>query len=135
MTDTATPPAAAPGTTPEANRARGETDISTHVVEKLAARLATEVPGVIDRPVTGIRGALPGGHSTSTSAEATVGRTTARVALHLDVAYTAPVCQVAEQVRTHVREGLQRLTGLTTTRLDVTVHHIVTTAPARPRVS
>ena len=133
MTDTATPPVLAPATTPE-SRALGETDISTQVVEKLAARLATEVSGVIDRPVTGIRGALPGGHATSTSAEATVGRTTARIALHLDVAYTVPVCQVVEQVRMHVREGLQRLTGLTTTRLDVTVHHIVTTQPPRRRV-
>jgi uncharacterized alkaline shock family protein YloU len=134
MTDTAAPPVPAPSTTVEPRLARGETDISTQVVEKLAVRLATEVPGVIDRPITGIRGALPGGPSRSTSPEVVVGRTTARVALHLDIAYTAPVCQLAEEVRTHVREGLQRLTGLTTTRLDVTVHHIVTTQPPRRRV-
>jgi len=68
MTDTAAPPAPSPATTattvderaPVDERARGETDISTHVVEKLAVRLATEVPGVIHRPVTGLRGALPG---------------------------------------------------------------------------
>ena len=134
MTDTAAPPLGAPATTAGAHGARGETDISTQVVEKLAVRLATEVPGVIDRPISGIRGALPGGPSRSTSADAVVGRTSARVALHVDVAYAAPICQLVEEVRTHVRDGLQRLTGLTTTRLDVTVHHIVTTSPARRRV-
>ena len=134
MTDTAAPSVAAPATTAGPRSARGETDISPEVVEKLAVRLATEVPGVIDRPISGIRGALPGGPSRSTRADVAVGRTTARVALHLDVDYPAPVCQLAEAVRTHVRDGLQRLTGLTTTRLDVTVHHIVTEAPARRRV-
>jgi uncharacterized alkaline shock family protein YloU len=54
--------------------------------------------------------------------------------LHLDVAYPAPICQVVEQVRAHVREGLERLAGLTTSRLDVTVNHIVPARPARPRV-
>jgi len=134
MTDTAAPLVAAPATTAGHQNARGETDITTQVVEKLAVRLATEVPGVIDRAIGGIRGAFPGGSSRSTSAEAAVGRTTARVTLHIDVAYTAPVCQIAEEVRTHVRHGLRRLTGLTTTRLDVTVDHIVTIAPPRPRV-
>jgi len=134
MTDTVAPPVPMPATTAGPRIARGETDISPQVVEKLAVRLATEIPGVIDRPISGIRGALHGGPSRSTRAEVAVGRTTARVALHLDVAYSAPICQLSEEVRTHVRDGLRRLTGLTTTRLDVTVHHIVTTTPARRRV-
>jgi uncharacterized alkaline shock family protein YloU len=137
MTDTATPPALAPAATPAAagQPARGETDISTQVVEKLAVRLATEVPGVIDRPVTGLLGALPSRPSRSTSAEAVVGRSTARVALHLDVGYAVPVCHVVNDVRTHVQEGLERLTGLTTTRLDVTVHHIITSPRTKRRVA
>ena len=134
MTDTATPPvpaAAAAGT----RGARGETDISTQVVEKLAVRLATEVPGVIDRPISGIRGGCLAGLLARQALRRSSAGPAHASALHLDVAYTAPVCQLAEEVRTHVRDGLRRLTGLTTTRLDVTVHHIVTTPPPRRRVS
>jgi uncharacterized alkaline shock family protein YloU len=129
-----TPPATATATGTPAEQ-RGVTEFTTQVVEKLALRLATEVQGVVDRPITGLRGALPGRAGTSTTADAEVGRSTTRVALQLDVRYPSPVCEVVEQVRSHVREGLERLTGLRVTRLDVTVRHIVGERPVRARVS
>lgn len=139
MTDTAAPPAPLP--TPSATETgtpaaqRGVTEFTTQVVEKLAVRLATEVQGVVDRPLTGLRSALPGGAGTSTAADAEVGRSTTGVAMQLDVRYPLPVCEVVEEIRSHVREGLERLTGLHVTRLDVTVRHIVRDRPLRARVS
>lgn len=135
MSVVATPaPAATARPDDGATSRRGVTTISDHVVEKLAVRLATEVPGVLDRPAGGLRGALPGARSTSTSADVEVGVGTARLRLHLDIAYPAPACQIVEQVRAHVRAGLLRLTGLSTTRLDVTVHHLVGERPNPPGV-
>ena len=49
----ATPDGAGGGNDSTAAAERGMTDISTQVVEKLAVRLATEVPGVVDRPLSG----------------------------------------------------------------------------------
>lgn len=104
---------------------RGVTEISDRVVAKLAARLATEVDGVNDHEHNGLKAKLSPGAGRSTTAEATVARSTVRLAISFDVRYPQPVREVAEQVRTHVRDEVQRLTGLEATQIDITVRDLV----------
>lgn len=107
--------------------ARGTTTIADKVLERLAARAALEVPGVV-RHSTGpdvlsaVTPDLP-------RASAQVAGDRVSVDLKVAVDWAASAHEVAASVRRHAREELQRLTGKTVDRVDVTVSALVA-APA-----
>ena len=104
------------------------------MVEKIACRLATEVDGVVDREVTGLRGMLPGGNRRSTTVNAEVGPRTTRLSMTLDVRYPEPVDDVVAHVRAHVSQGLECLAGVHPSQFDIAVRHLVLGDASRPRV-
>jgi len=136
MSTAAGTPAAGSGDEDGDRSERGVTEIADRVVEKLAARLASEVEGVAPgEPVGGLRGALPGRRGGSTtSAHAETGLRTTRVALTMDVRYPMPAVDVTDQVRSHVIDGLHRLTGLEVDSLTINVRRLATRRPRRRRV-
>ncbi|NUP01562.1 MAG: Asp23/Gls24 family envelope stress response protein [Nonomuraea sp.] len=92
---------------------RGRTEITDRVVAKIACCAAREVPEVRDVRL----GGMP--WTRSTSAEVRGDRAT--VKLNVTVAYPAPLHAVAARLREHVRNRVAMQTGLTVTRLDVTM--------------
>lgn len=126
----------------------GETDLGTirvgdGVVAKIAARAAAEIPDagaaatrVLGRAVPGagrlgVRGtdldALP-------KSTADVDGSLAYLKLELSVRWPASVPQVTGQVRAHVRDRVQQLTGLTVPEVQIAVADLVTDIPAPSRV-
>ena len=130
MTATATD-SAADSTTP-ASPERGETTIAPAVFERMAARAATEVPGVTGEVQTGLERFMP--WATGAPADATVEVDEAGLVLDLtfNVAYPEPVRQVAERVRRHVAERVGTLTGTAVREVNITVPELILPA-GRPR--
>lgn len=107
---------------------RGRTTIADKVIERIAARAALEVPAVV-RHNTG-----PEMLSAVTSNLPRVSAETAgdRLGVELTVAldWAASAHEAAADVRRHVGEQLERLTGKTVDRVDVTVAALVTGSAA-----
>lgn len=98
---------------------RGRTVIADRVVERTAARLASEV-----EHVRGVDRQLPGrllGRPAAVSADAHTDGRLAQLRLDLTVAYPAPIREVTRQARRHVRDNVRRLCGVTVTDLDIRV--------------
>ncbi|MET7860076.1 Asp23/Gls24 family envelope stress response protein [Streptomyces sp. NPDC005318] len=102
---------------------RGSTTISDRTVERIAARVLTEVEhvgGAAGR-VLGI--AVPAGHADDSA------RVTAKVSsdsgaaldVRLSVAYPNSVAHTTENARARLVRRVADLTGLTVTRVDITV--------------
>ncbi len=110
---------------------RGETIIAPTVVEKIAARAASEVDGVGGVVQTGLSRLLPwtvgGGGPAQASAE--VGAETVTVDLTVNVLYPQPVATVTNQVRAEVTRRLSELCGLRATEVNIAVPALV--APPR----
>ena len=110
---------------------RGETIIGPTVVEKIAARAASEVDGVGGVLQTGLSRLLPwsvgGGSPARASAE--VGAETVTVDLTVNVVYPEPVAVVTNGVRDHVTRRLAELCGLRATEINIAVPALV--APRR----
>ena len=108
-------------TVPDAGH-RGLLVIAPRVIERIAARAASDVDGVAPRgsaaPSKGVR------------ADADLEGSTASVALRLGVAYPSPVGRVASEVRGCVADRVQELTGLTVGAVRITVDELP--APGRP---
>ncbi|MCK6210710.1 Asp23/Gls24 family envelope stress response protein [Georgenia sp. EYE_87] len=102
----------------------GRTTIADKVVEQLAARTALEVPGVV-RHAPG-----PDVLSTFTSTLPQASAETAgehlTISVRVAVDWGASAQKVAEDVRRHVRDTLQRSTGKTVDRVNVTVAALLT---------
>jgi uncharacterized alkaline shock family protein YloU len=110
---------------------RGETIITPLVVEKIAARVASEVDGVGGVVQTGLSRLLPwsvGGDSPA-RASAEVGGDTVTVDLTVNVVYPEPVAAVTNRVRADVTRRLAELCGLRATEVNIAVPALV--APPR----
>lgn len=105
---------------------RGVTTLADRVVEKIAARAATEVPHCtgVPRAVAGISTGRP-----AVQADAVIDGALARVSLRLGVEYPAPVTATTRRVRGHVVEAVQRMCGVKVDHLDITVAAV--TRPVR----
>jgi uncharacterized alkaline shock family protein YloU len=115
-----------PGQPPQ----RGRTTIADKVLERLAARAALDVPGVIHH--------TPGPDVLSTFASTLPRASTETAGEHLTVSlkvavdWGASAQEVAEGVRSHVRDTLQRSTGKTVDRVNVTVAALLTARQRTP---
>jgi uncharacterized alkaline shock family protein YloU len=102
---------------------RGTTTIADKVLERLAARAALEVPGVIQHSegpdvLSAVTSDLP-----RVSAETAGDRVSIELKVAVDWASSAH--EVAAALRDHVRGQLERLTGKTVDRVNVTVSALV----------
>ena len=120
---TATPPAAVTeaGDVAEAG-SRGLLLVAPRVLERIAARVASEVDGVASR-----------GASPSVQAEADLRGPTANIALRLGVTYPRPVARVAAEVRRRVVGRVSELTGVAVDRVRITVDELPAPTGHRPR--
>jgi uncharacterized alkaline shock family protein YloU len=100
---------------------RGLLVIAPRVIERIAARAASDVDGVA-------RSGAPAA-SKGVRADADLEGSTANVALRLGVAYPRPVGRVASEVRGRVAHRVQELTGLTVAAVGITVDELP--APGR----
>ncbi len=116
---------------------RGQTIIAPAVVEKIAGRAASEVDGVLGVHSSGfgrLTDLLTGDSDKRTaSATADVDRTSAGVDLNVSVRYPQPVGRLAAQVRKHVKQRVQEMTGLEVTEINITVPELVTETERPPR--
>ncbi|EYR61850.1 hypothetical protein N866_15090, partial [Actinotalea ferrariae CF5-4] len=107
---------------------RGRTVIADRVLERLAARLALEVPGVVRHssgpPLSGLGSDLP-----EASAESAGERV--RVRVRVAVRWETPAHEVAAAVREQVRQRLGAVTGKSVDRVDVVVGALL--PPSRVR--
>jgi uncharacterized alkaline shock family protein YloU len=99
------------------------------VFEKLAMHATSEVPGVVGEVRTGVERLLPWASGSPADAAAELGDDDVALNLTFNVAYPEPVRKVADEVRRHVAERIESLTGRTVRSINVTVPELV--APAR----
>jgi uncharacterized alkaline shock family protein YloU len=101
---------------------RGRTRIAGRVVERIAARAVAEVDRATGVPpkVLGVRLGSAGPDSLA-RVEADVDGGVVTVRVSMAVQWPAPVPAVTRQVRSHVAERLQRLTGLRVEQVDIDV--------------
>lgn len=117
----------------ELNTDTGRTSIADHVVAKIAGMAAREVRGVhhmgggAGRAFDAVRERIPGSTSTSTAARGVaveVGERQAAVDINLVVEYGVSIPDLAAGVRRNVISGVERMTGLEVTEVNVTVDDI-----------
>ena len=97
----------------EAPERRGRTVLSGQAVVKIASCAAREVPEV--------REVRLGGPPWTRSSSAQVHGDQAVVRLNVNVAYPSPLHAVAARLREHVIHRVELQTGLTVTRLDMSI--------------
>lgn len=109
---------------------RGETRIGNRAVERIVAAAADEIGRTAgtSRRILGI--SL--GHSERPNAQAEVNGDVVTATVSLAVHYPSPVRQVAAEVRRHVMERVEELTGLRVAEVDVKVASLV--PDLQPRV-
>lgn len=112
---------------------RGITEIAPAVFEKLAMQATAEVPGVEGEVRTGFERLLPWASGSPTEASVEVGDDDVALDLTFNVAYPEPVRSVADQVRRHVTERIQALTGRTVRYINITVPELVVPTGRPPR--
>lgn len=135
------------GTSPAA---AGDTDepsgtiiISDAVVAKLASRAVLEMPDtggaaprVLGRTVPGAAhlGIRETSLTTAPKSSADVDGSVARVEVTISVRWPVSIRQVTERLRSHLRERLHALTGLTVAEVRITVTGLVTPVAPTGRV-
>ena len=123
MADVATTATVA-GTTPGKEPA-GRTVVSGRAVASVARRAATEVPGVVPLPRSGLRqrltGLLPGAGGGAGGASAEVADGSTSIELRLAVRWPQPVGTVSAEARRHVRSRVEELTGYAVHGIDIVV--------------
>ncbi|MEV7426501.1 Asp23/Gls24 family envelope stress response protein [Streptomyces sp. NPDC091212] len=125
MTATEASPQGAPGAGPPAAPGPGErgvTTIAERAVERIAAHAVTEVEGVggVGRRVLGV--AVGAGEPDGAAAvSARIKGATASLDVRLSVSYPASVARTTEAARAHLKERVGEFTGLTVSRVDITV--------------
>jgi uncharacterized alkaline shock family protein YloU len=121
----------------------GLISINDRVVEKMAARAATEIPDAgaaasrfLGRSMAGA--SALGARETSLTAlpktSADVDGSRVIVDLSISVRWPASVPEVSDAVREHVRARVGELAGLTVTEVSISVTALLTRLPAPPRV-
>ena len=108
---------------------RGILDIAPAVFEKVARQATSEVPGVVGEVRTGMERLLPWRSGSPADVDAELGDDDVALDLTFNIAYPEPVRRVADEVRRHVAERIQSLTGRTVRSINVTVPGLV--APVR----
>lgn len=100
----------------------GTTTIEDAVVQKIASRLVGEVAHV-GGAATRVLGIAVGSESADRSPKVTarVDGTIVTLDVRLSLTYPAPVGRVTREVRDHVIERLDALTGLSVRQVDITV--------------
>ena len=121
----------------------GRISIADGVVTKIAAQAAAENPDAGAATARVLGRALPGaGHlgvrDTDLSAlpktSVEVDGSKAYVSLEIAVRWPAPVAEVAEQVRRHVRDRIRDLAGLEVEEVHIVVADLATDITPPPRV-
>lgn len=124
----------------------GLISITDRVVQKLAARAATEIPDagaaaprLLGRSLSGLASASPGGiRETSLAAlpktSAQVDGSVVVLDMEISVRWPASIPATTHMVREHVRHRITELTGLDVTEISIQVTDLVTNLPAPPRV-
>ncbi|WP_410667961.1 Asp23/Gls24 family envelope stress response protein [Amycolatopsis sp. cmx-4-68] len=114
---------------------RGRTTIADRGVERIAVRAVTEAAGV-GGAATRVLGVAIGAESLANDAEVTakVSGDTATLDVRLSVAYPAPVAKTTEAARRHLILRIGELTGLTVSRVDITVTSLPGSVPEKRRV-
>lgn len=92
---------------------RGRTLVADKVVESIATIAAGEVEAVV----------------ATRTGWADVRRGESRIAVEIATTWPLPVSRVAKQVRGHVQERVEQLTGLRVAAVDVTVDSVVEPEP------
>jgi uncharacterized alkaline shock family protein YloU len=121
----------------------GTISIADQVVSKIAAQAAAENPDagasaarMLGRAVPGAA-RVPGVRDTDLQARpkasVEVDGAKAFVALEISVRWPAPVPEVTDQVRSHVRERVMELAGLSADEVDITVADLATDISPPPR--
>jgi uncharacterized alkaline shock family protein YloU len=101
---------------------RGRTRIADRAVERIAARAVAEIDRATGTPrqVLGVHLGSTTAHS-SALVDAHVDGGVVTVSVSMAVQWPAPIREVTRQVRAHVIERLQTLTGLTVAQVDIDV--------------
>lgn len=102
---------------------RGTTEVTGRVVERIAGRALTEVDDIagVPRRLLGV----PLGHEPAARASAWVDGRIATITLRVSVVYPAPVREVSQRLREHVRAVVGRLTGLDVRQVDIEITRFV----------
>jgi uncharacterized alkaline shock family protein YloU len=101
---------------------RGRTVIAERVLERVAAEAAAEIDGV-GGPARRLLGVAVGGDEPDRRAKVTARITGDKATLdvQLSVVYPASVGRTTERTRSHLMRRVEDLTGLTVSRVDITV--------------
>ncbi|SEQ31743.1 Asp23/Gls24 family envelope stress response protein [Microlunatus flavus] len=120
-------PAAGAGAAPRrsAPASRGRLVLGDKVVEKVAGQAASEVRGVLGREggVLGVGAHADAGARPSVDVD--LGRESADVALTVGLTYPGSVRRVTSELREHVAQRVEALTGVAVHRVDVDVRFLV----------
>ncbi|MFE0750655.1 Asp23/Gls24 family envelope stress response protein [Gordonia sp. NPDC058843] len=98
----------------------GTLTVADRVLEKIAARAALDIPGVV-RHRGGVGSVLGPVGERSTLPNATVLAGGARISLSLALEWPCAVAEVSRRTRDHVAAEVERLAGVVPLRVDVTV--------------
>lgn len=116
----------------------GTISVEPRVVEKIAARVAADVPDAGGTASRGLGRNLPGGHDSSLDSlprvRADVDGGIAALTVTMSVRWPASIAAVSDAVRAAVRESVHTVTGLQITDVDITVTDLVTHFAPPPRV-
>ena len=114
---------------------RGQTYIDPKVVEKVAAEAVREIDNATGSPRR-VLGITLGSADEDTGAKvsAQVDDDTAIVEVTMTVVYPASVQNVTRQTRSHVRDRVKELTGISVHEVDITVSGMRVERPENPRV-
>ncbi|MBA3266107.1 MAG: Asp23/Gls24 family envelope stress response protein [Nocardioidaceae bacterium] len=114
---------------------RGQTYIDPKVVEKVAAEAVREIDNATGSPRR-VLGITLGSADEDTGARvsAQVDDDTAIVEVTMTVIYPASVQNVTRQTRSHVRDRVKELTGISVQEVDITVSGMRAERPENPRV-
>src|SRR5687768_7929280 len=96
-------------------------------------RATSEVPGVEGEVRTGLDRLLPWASGAPADAAAEVGDDEVALDLTFNVAYPVPVRKVTDEVRRHVVERIESLTGRTVRSVNITVMELVAPTGRRSR--
>ncbi|PKZ66443.1 Asp23/Gls24 family protein [Gordonia terrae] len=98
----------------------GTLTIADRVLEKVAARAALDIPGVV-RHRGGVGSVLGPVGERSTLPTASIHAGGTRITLSLALEWPCAVAEVSRRTRDHVAAEVERLTGVVPLRVDVTV--------------
>jgi len=124
-------PGAAGDVVPLPAAERGTTTLAPRVVEKIAAQAATEI-GQVSGLARRIAGRTVGAERVR--AEASLDGQVATVRLQIAVGFPAPLAGLTRQVRQHVTDQVQRMSGVRVDHIDITVAALRAASGGRRRV-